>query len=191
VRPGFYPAGGGQAIYEITPCATLTPLELRTRGEIVETRARARVAQLSPKIGEREINTLCDELGWDRAVAKVERVKKSSGPGNVLLVEVKSDALCEVFVGFGEKGVPAEQVARDVAAEVKQYLAADVPVGQHLADQLLLWIALCGQGSFVTLPPMQHTMTQRDVIKAFIDVDIRCQQLADGRFQLNVSPEEN
>ena len=39
-----------------------------------------------------------------------------------------------------------------------------MPVGRHLADQLVLPLALAGGGSFRTLPPTQHTRTQLDII---------------------------
>ncbi|HET9131034.1 MAG TPA: RNA 3'-terminal phosphate cyclase, partial [Terriglobia bacterium] len=54
-RYGFYPAGGGRFIAEIEPCVSLKPIELGVRGEILSKRVTAIVANLSPRIGEREI----------------------------------------------------------------------------------------------------------------------------------------
>ena len=42
-------------------------------------------------------------------------------------------------------------VAQRACAEMSEYLAADVPVGRHLADQLPLPFALAGGGAFVSL----------------------------------------
>jgi len=42
----------------------------------------------------------------------------------------------------------AEQVAGAACDEALAYLAADAPVGLNLADQLLLPLALAGQGRF-------------------------------------------
>ena len=53
-----------------------------------------------------------------------------------------------MITGFGRKGVPAEQVAGGACDEAAAYLAADVPVGTHLADQLLVPMALAGGGVF-------------------------------------------
>jgi RNA 3'-terminal phosphate cyclase (ATP) len=49
-------------------------------------------------------------------------------------------------------------------------LAANVPVGSHLADQLLLPLALAGSGSFRTQTPTQHTTTNVNVIQKFLPV---------------------
>ena len=52
------------------------------------------------------------------------------------------------MTGFGEKGISAEKVASDACDEAQAYLAAGVPVGIHLADQLLIPMALAGGGTF-------------------------------------------
>jgi RNA 3'-terminal phosphate cyclase (ATP) len=45
-------------------------------------------------------------------------------------------------------------------------------VGEHLADQLLVPMALAGAGAFVSLPPTQHALTNAEVIRKFLDVRI-------------------
>jgi len=52
------------------------------------------------------------------------------------------------------------------------YLDAGVPVAEHLADQLLIPMALAGGGRFRTVPPTLHTTTNIDVIRRFLDVSI-------------------
>lgn len=186
-RPGFYPAGGGHAVFRITPAARLAPLTLLERGAIRRRAIVATVAHLPGDIGAREIDALADALAWDREVGEVRRADGAAGPGNVVTVDLESDALTEVFTGFGEKGVPAERVAGAVAAEVRQYLDAAVPVGPHLADQLLLWLAIAGDGAFRTVAPTPHTTTQCDVIRAFVDVDITWNQVAPQAWEARVA----
>ncbi len=169
---GFFPAGGGRFRVEIRPCRHLTGLRVLERGEIRARRARALVARLNESIGRREIRRIEARLSWDRSCLEVEKVH-SDGPGNVLLLEVQSEHVTEVFTGFGKRGVPAERVADGAVNEVRRYLASGVPVGIHLADQLLLPLALAGGGSFRTLEPTQHTHTNIEVLKKFLDVDIR------------------
>jgi RNA 3'-terminal phosphate cyclase (ATP) len=166
-RPGFYPAGGGRFRARVTPVAKLAPLTLERRGELRAGRARAVVANLPRSIAEREIATLGRRLGWDRRALSIDEAD-AAGPGNVVLVELESEALTEVVTAFGEKGVRAEAVADAAADEALAYLAADVPVGPHLADQLILPLALTGGGRFRTLAPTQHTRTQPAVVQAFL-----------------------
>ncbi|MDH5648321.1 MAG: hypothetical protein OEY67_01590 [Gammaproteobacteria bacterium] len=94
------------------------------------------------------------------------------GPGNVVLVLIKSQHLTEVFASFGERHVPAEVVADNVATQVQRYLKAGVPVASYLADQLLLPMALSGAGEFSTLKPSSHTTTNIEVIKMFMATEI-------------------
>jgi RNA 3'-terminal phosphate cyclase (ATP) len=85
--------------------------------------------------------------------------------------------VCEVFTGFGRRGVPAETVAAGAAREALGYLAADVPVGPHLADQLLLPMALLGGGRYRTLAPTPHTLTNIATLEQFLDIRVDVRQL--------------
>jgi RNA 3'-terminal phosphate cyclase (ATP) len=100
------------------------------------------------------------------------QVMHAQGPGNLVLVTIESQNVTEVLTAFGQKGIPAETVAQAVAVAARDYLIADVPVGPHLADQLLIPLALAGGGSFRTVTPTQHTRTNAAVIERFLDVVI-------------------
>ncbi len=56
----------------------------------------------------------------------------SNGPGNVLVLETHFEHITEIFTGFGERGLTAEGVAKKAAAEVREYLTSDAPVGRYL-----------------------------------------------------------
>ncbi len=171
-RPGFYPAGGGRFHVEVEPASVLTPFDLVDRGEIISHRARALVASIPASIARREIKVVARKTGWDSDDLKIEEVEGSPGPGNAVLLEIESEALVEVFSGFGQKGVRAEAVANAVVKEARRYIDSGVPVGRHLADQLLIPFALAGGGSFRTLPLSRHARTNIAVIGEFVDVAI-------------------
>jgi RNA 3'-terminal phosphate cyclase (ATP) len=175
-RYGFYPAGGGQMAVEIEPArGRLEPIELVERGRVERVSAEVLVANLPAHIGERETRVLSRRLKLDPTRVRVGLLGKanSSGPGNVAMVRVESEHLTELFSEFGVKGVPAERVATRLAERVERYLAAPVAVGQRLADQLLLPLALAGGGRFTTLPPSRHTLTNVQVIRQLLpDVSI-------------------
>jgi RNA 3'-terminal phosphate cyclase (ATP) len=173
-RHGFYPAGGGRLRVEIDPVSTLAPLELLKRGEIAERSARALVAHLPRNIADRELRVVCDKLSGFEHHAHAVTESDTPGPGNAVLVELVCEHVNELFAGYGERGVRAEEVAERVVQEVRSYLAADVPVGPHLADQLILPLALAGGGSFRTLPMTAHTETNLDVVQRFLPIRSRC-----------------
>ena len=188
-RAGFYPAGGGLFQATIEP-ATWTPLELLERGRLRKKTARALIANLPRSIAERELRSVRDLLTWDRKELRVEEVDGAVGPGNVLLLEVASEHVTEIFAGFGERGVPAQSVAKQAARAARRYLAAGVPVGEHLADQLLVPMALAGGGVFRTLAPSRHLHTNIDVLKAFLDVRVEVIEEARDQFRVEIQPED-
>lgn len=172
---GFYPAGGGRFVLEIEPAPMSGDLALLDRGP-ARVHAHGLVASLSESIARRELAIVRERLGLSREMTHVRCIEKSIGPGNVLLIVIESDHATEVVSGFGVKGVTAERVASGACDEAERYLAADVPVGAHLADQLLIPMALARGGSFRTLTPTEHTLTNANIIQRFLDVAIAIEQ---------------
>ncbi|MFQ6008619.1 MAG: RNA 3'-terminal phosphate cyclase [Candidatus Zixiibacteriota bacterium] len=185
-RPGFYPVGGGEIKVSIEPAAALSRIDLLERGKIKKQLARAMVARLPRSIGERELKVVQDQLAWDRSCLQVEQLRNSRGPGNTLIIEIESENITEVFTGFGQKGVPAEKVADKTVREVQEYLATGVPVGKHLADQLLIPMTLANGGKFRTLPLTDHTTTNIQVLKQFLGVEIKVLELTDNVREIHI-----
>src|SRR5207253_8183484 len=138
VRPGFFPAGGGKVRVTIAPAKELGHLMLEERGEIVQRRARAVVANLPWSIAQREARAVAEALGWPEDCAEAHTLSGSIGPGNAVSVSVVAEHVTEFFTAFGARGVPAEKVAHDAAKEARRYIDSGAAVGEHLADQLLL-----------------------------------------------------
>ena len=185
-RPGFYPAGGGSFTVSIDPVPELQRLDLRERGAVLKRSARAVVAGLPRHIAERELNVVRERLGWGADCCTVEETAADRGPGNILMIEIASEKVVEIFSAFGERGVPAEQVAEKAVRETEQYLGSGVPVGHHLADQLLLPLALAGGGSLRTLAPSRHLTTNAEVIRKFLPVEIAMVEIEPNDWQIGV-----
>jgi RNA 3'-terminal phosphate cyclase (ATP) len=186
-RPGFYPAGGGQLQVSIQPSPKLAPLELMERGPIRSKIARAAVANLPISIAQRELKVIADHLKWEPKELMAVEIEGSTGPGNMLTIEIVSDALTEVFTGFGERGVSAEKVSRQAIQQVQAYLQYDLPVGRYLADQLLIPLAMAGKGKYRTLPPTRHTNTNIEIVKRFLNVDIRASEVAARQWEIQIA----
>jgi RNA 3'-terminal phosphate cyclase (ATP) len=184
-KPGFYPAGGGRFRVSISP-AGLNRFDLLERGNIINKTARASVANLPVNIANRELKVVREKLEWSRELLKAVEVENSQGPGNILIVEIESENITEVFTGFGEKGVSAEKVAQQTVKSVQEYLAFNVPVGRYLADQLLVPMALAGGGKFRTLSPTQHTKTNVEIIKKFLDVEIAMNEYDQNQWEIEI-----
>ena len=186
-RYGFYPPGGGRFSVLVEPARQLTRLDLLERGDLRSLRARALVVKLPVSIAERELAVVKQELRLTDEQIEISHSTNALSPGNVLTVEIAGSEVCEVLSGIGERGVPAEVVAARVAVEAAQYLAHGAPVGEHLADQLLIPLALAGGGSFQTGQPSLHTTTNIEVVRQFLAVEISTTRTSEGSWKIEVS----
>jgi RNA 3'-terminal phosphate cyclase (ATP) len=185
-RYGFYPPGGGRLHVCIEPCAALHRLDLIERENLRGQRAGALVVNLPQSIAERELKVIKEKLGWSDEQLRLEVSTNAYSPGNVVTIELESEQVTEVFTGVGERGVRAEVVAERAVDEARKYLSDDAPVGEHLADQLLIPLALAGGGSYLTGQPSLHTTTNIEVIKKFLGVDITVNQLSERNWKIEV-----
>ena len=184
-RAGFYPAGGGRFFAMIEPAARLLPIDLVERGAPRRRLCKAVVAGLPGDIALRELAIVKRAMNWAEESFQVRQLPADQGPGNIVTIEIAHEHVTEVFTGFGQRGVRAEAVAEDALQQAKKYLAAGAPVGEHLADQLVIPWALAGGGSFVTQKPTDHTTTNIDVVRRFLPVEISCEQMSANQWKIS------
>jgi RNA 3'-terminal phosphate cyclase (ATP) len=180
-RAGFYPAGGGRMAVYVEPVAALSGFDLLDRGQIRSRSARILLSKLPDHIAQREIDTIVQKSGWGRDCCMVDETP-AAGPGNIVSIEIESEHVTEVFTGFGRQGVRAERVAAEAVQEARNYERSGVPVGPHLADQLLLPLGISAWqpddggrrrgGSFRTSTLTPHATTHIEVLRAFLDESI-------------------
>lgn len=182
---GFYPAGGGCFQVKVAPVSRLQPIELLKRGEIIRQGADCLVSQLAKRIAKQEAEIIAERMGWPMQDCRFTGVD-SRGPGNVVMVKIESEALTEVFTAFGEKGVALRTVANHAADEAMKYYRHDLVVDEHLADQLLIPMAIAGGGRFITGKPSLHTETNIEVIKQFLDINFTVRQIDEHRYEIAV-----
>jgi RNA 3'-terminal phosphate cyclase (ATP) len=184
VRPGFYPAGGGEFRVEVTPVKKLATLELMERGAIIEQKGKILLSQLPSHVAEREKKRILKMTGWSERRVVIETIENSLGPGNAAMLEVVSENVTELFAGFGEIRISAEAVAERTVNLYQDYMDAEVPVGEHLADQLMLPLGIAawqgsGASSFRTSNLTRHSQTHIDILQQFLKIDIEVEQVSD------------
>jgi RNA 3'-terminal phosphate cyclase (ATP) len=177
---GFYPRGGGEIRARITPGPRLKALNVSERGAWVRGYAEAYVAGLPLHVAQRELEVVGRALGWPQQQLLLRALPNDVGPGNALTITLEHENVIEVFTGFGEKGVRAETVAEQAATTAREYLAASAPVGEYLADQLLLPMALGDGGSFVTAHATAHLRSNIAVIERFTARRIAIEKVNEG-----------
>ena len=188
-RHGFYPAGGGKFTVTIEPVPLLAGFDQLERGTITSRSARALIANLPSHIAAREVQWCLEKLNWDASFGSHDRVE-AHGPGNVVLVELTSEHVTEVFTAFGRTSAKAEKVADELVRQVRAYLSTNAPIGPYLADQLLLPLGISAWqtdggvrqrgGSFRTLPLTRHSTTHIEILRQFLGIDIRIERSEDG-----------
>jgi RNA 3'-terminal phosphate cyclase (ATP) len=185
-RFGFYPAGGGQITVQITPVKKLLPLTLMERGNSIRGTAHSLIAGVPANVAKRELETFGKALNWNEDRLKILQIRHEEGPGNVFQVFLEHEHVTEVFIGFGERGLAAELVAKGVVKEVREYIVSNAATSQYLGDQLLLPMALAGEGSYSTTRISQHISTNAEVIQKFLSVEIETKKINGGYCEVRI-----
>jgi RNA 3'-terminal phosphate cyclase (ATP) len=183
-RHGFYPAGGGTLIAKITP-ATFTPATFEERGPVDKMAVVGTYARTTPQSLHRAVGRLKDAFNLSREDLHMHEVD-SLGPGLVLAVEVHATPFPIVCTTYGGRRGLSDK-GEGLIEEVKRLLEARVPVDEHLADQLLIPMALAGGGSLRTTTPSLHSQTNMRVIETFLPVKFASESLEDGTVRVTVA----
>ena len=171
-KHGVFPGGGGKVTLEVRPASKLTPTAIVEAGPITGKRATVILARLPTHVADRELAIVRDRFKIADEDCQVVDVR--GGPANVLMIEIERAGGRELVTVHGEKGLRAELVAERACNEMQRYVEANVVVGEHLADQLLLPMALAGGGRFRAFGPLSlHATTNIETIQRFIDVPFR------------------
>ncbi|MCF6227783.1 MAG: RNA 3'-phosphate cyclase, partial [Planctomycetes bacterium] len=184
-RHGFFPKGGGEVEIFAKPWTDRWPLKMLERSEAPLFKALPLVANLSTDIAKREarvVRRTFPEAKFNADDCKVDAL----GTGNVVMIHASTGKHTQIFTGFGRQGKKAERVATEAVAEAKRWADAKVPVCEHLADQLLLPMALGAGGVFCTTKPTEHLLTNIDTINLFLDVRFEVKQVDETVWQIEI-----
>jgi RNA 3'-terminal phosphate cyclase (ATP) len=162
-RWGWYSKGGGEVRLHITPARTFTGIEWRTQSAPITFQALSASSQLPDHVTQRQAARLTARL---KDKVPVEIILASGqGPGSFVFLWGPRAG----FSALGARGKPAEQVADEVAEAYLAFLKSGATLDRHLADQILLYLALArGPSSFTTETITSHLLTNVWVIEQFL-----------------------
>jgi len=177
---GWYPVGQGEVMCSIAPglpegkAVQAKPLELLAPGSLRRIAGRAVAANLPAHIPQRMADRARAALG-DLGVSvdiQAQRINAASPGAGVFLV-AEYEELAASFSAYGHLGKPSEAVADEAVAAFRDHHASGAAVELHLADQMLLPLALAnGVSSFTTPQPTGHLKTNTWTIGQFGIADI-------------------
>jgi len=170
-RYGFYPKGGGEVEFEISPIKKLKGVNLTSRGKLLSINGYSGVARLPLKIAERQRNSLLQQLHPLSANIKILNVL-SPGEGTFTFIKAEYENTIAGFSSLGKRGKPAEEVGREAAKEFINFHNTSASLDPHLSDQIVIYLALSEEdSSFTTSRITQHLMTNLWVIKRFLKIN--------------------
>lgn len=176
VKAGWFPAGGGELNARITPLATpLQPLSWTERGALQRIVVVSVLSNLPRSIAVRQANQAVNRLlamGIPQRLIEVDIGDlPSPSTGTAVLIVVETETGVAGFSALGEKGKPAERVADEAVDAFTAHWRTDAPVDPHLADQLVLFMALAdGHSAIRTSTLTLHTATHIWLIEQFLPV---------------------
>ena len=171
-RWGFYPKGGGEIEATITaasPAAAVAldePFHLQSLAGIS---ASSRLPEHVRLRQARRLEARCQRAGIRAEVEAMDVAALSPGSFAFLWVQGRSSGAG--FSALGERGKPAELVADEAADGLLGFLASKAALDTHLADQLLIYLAMIpGAHRFTVAAVTEHLLTNAWLIERFLPV---------------------
>ena len=172
LKRGYYPKGGGIFEIKISPkwqsmegCDTR--IELLERPELKTIRGISHSSKSLPDVAERQARSASMNLK-DAHITQEYCETDSRGSGIALWAIFDSEM--PVIIGadsLGEKGKRAEDVGHEAAIQLKKEIESGCPVGYHLADNLIPYLAIAG-GSIKVSEISGHTRTNMKITEMFL-----------------------
>jgi RNA 3'-terminal phosphate cyclase (ATP) len=169
-RYGFYPKGGGEVHVRIMPANSVRGVELDERGKNLSVRGISAVANLPPGIAERQKKAALALLLASGVEGEIEVLRVPSfGKGTFIFLEARAGTCGAGFSSLGALGKKAETVGEEAAREFLDHVTTSACLDPHLADQILLYLAVAeGRTSFTTSRITQHLLTNIKIVEDFL-----------------------
>lgn len=191
VASGWFPVGQGEVDVTVSGTgAPLAPLRVRAPGPLQHVTGRAIAASLPAHIAVRMANRATALLGESGIAARIDaRRLRAACPGaGIFLTATYESGICG-FSALGERGKPAERVAEEAVERLLSHHRSGAAFDVHLADQMILPMALASGPSEFTAPRLtRHLVTNAWVVERFEIASVTLEQTADRPARVTVTP---
>lgn len=175
-RRGHYPKGGGTLSCDIEPVLRMKPIEYKLNSplEINSINGKAHAVKLPEHIADRMIHSANEKLKENKLeIGFIEKdwsdpkydTHFGSGTG-ITLWSCTNQGTILAGDCLGKKGLPAEQVGKIAAINIITQIKAGKPIDFHLADQLIIWMAISDFPSVIDTNQITlHTLTNIEIVR--------------------------
>lgn len=191
VRKGFYPKGGGEVNFFLSPVHQLEAIDMTEVGEVTEVRGWSFTAGSLPvRVAERMTSACRSHLsGADcsalqgvsvdiQTYREDQGAAAGSGSGIVLVARTTSGCILGGSA-LGSPRVAAEVTGRKAAEELLEALETGGCVDKYIQDQMIIFMALAsGESKLLCGPLTLHTETAIHV----------AERMTGAKFQVSPSP---
>ncbi len=162
-RWGWYPKGGGELRLKVEPAGGLAGVEWLESPDPGAFQGLSAASALPEHVIDRQLRQLQSRLGENLPVRRL--VAPGRDPGSFVFVWGPQAG----FGALGARGKPAEKVAEEAVQEFLKFTRSGAALDRHLADQILLYLALArGPSTFTTEEITGHLTTNIWVIEQFL-----------------------
>ena len=164
----------------------LTAIQLFDRGKLFDLHILSAVSNLPLSIAERQRDQALERV-YHLGLSPYIRIEDapSRGQGTVLFLAARFEGSTGGFTSLGRKGKRAEAVADHACNEFLSLLDSKSVIDVHLADQLVLYMALAhGRSTLITETITDHLLTNVWVIEHFVPVKFNVDQ-KNGKIAVN------
>jgi len=190
---GWYPVGGGEMTAVIEGRGTaggegnlrgLQGLTLTERGQLLRVRGLSATSNLPRHIAQRQqrqVLQVLRERGFNPRIEVIDDAPSKS-QGTVVFLWAEFENVVAGFTAYGRLGKRAEEVAEDACREFLIYQDSGAALDPHLADQVILPLALAaGESAFTTSQITEHLRTNVWVVEQFLGPRF---QVSGSKFQV-------
>jgi len=189
IKRGYYPKGGGKIELKVQPLCNshsfldlvdelkIKKIELLNKGKPIEITGTSHASNslMGKRVAERQKQAAVDLLSAQGRVSIQEQYCDTESPGSGIGLFARY-AKCSGFPvtlgadSLGEMRKPAEAVGREAAHRLLKTAESGALVDEHLADQILPFIAFAKEAEFVTSDVTNHLRTNAFIIEKFLPV---------------------
>ena len=190
-RWGWYPIGEGIVHFSIKPVTRLKGISKTDKLQPGEVTAISAASNLPEHIVNRQKRQLLKRLSAMGIKASCEEITAPSiGQGTFVFLKARGGDSCTGFSALGARGKRAEEVADEAANLFLSFLDSQAAIDEHLADQLIPYMALAnGESKVFTSEITLHLMTNIWIAEQFTQARFHIEGALGNPGMVTCSPE--